>query len=114
MKKLTTALTACLLCICMLFALTGCKTISGTYADDAGVTTYEFKGSKVEITVAVLGTKTFEGKYEIGEDDDGNATITFTFEDSDAEEYSGTFPFEKGEANGKKYVKIGLFTYYKK
>lgn len=114
MKKLITTLTAGLLCVCMMFALTGCKTISGTYSDAAGVTTYEFKGSKVEITVALLGTTTFEGKYEIGEDENGNANITFTFEDAEAEEYSGTFSFSKGEEDGKKYIKIGILTYYKK
>ena len=92
------------------------KTISGTYKAELGSTsvlggsaTYKFSGSKVTISVTAGAfgfekTTTFEGKYEINDDQ-----ITFTFEDSDAGEYNGTQSFEKGDG----YIKIGGVTYTK-
>ncbi len=105
---------------CAVLASCG-KTISGTYTAGANAfglagteKTYKFSGSKVKITnvTNVAGfekTTEFEGKYEIGEDDKGNATITFTFEDKDAESFSGTLPFEKTEDG----IKIGGIEYKK-
>ena len=86
------------------------KTISGTYTAEALGTgaEFEFKGSKVSITVKVLGFSgdPVEGKYEIKDD-----KITFTFEsdDSDIKKYDGTFDFEKGDD----YIKIGGVKYKK-
>jgi hypothetical protein len=103
------ALILVLVCVGTVFASCG-KTLSGTYSASAlglAGTSYEFKGSKVTISVSLLGSVTeFEGKYSI---DDGK--ITFTFEDEDAEEYSGTQTFEELD-NGD--IKIGVITYEKK
>ena len=86
------------------------KTISGTYSAEVAGTgaVFEFKGSKVSITLKVLGFSgdAVEGKYEINDD-----KITFTFEsdDSDVKKYNGEFSFEKGDG----YIKIGGVKYTK-
>ena len=109
------ALTLAIVTVVCLLASCG-KTISGTYSADVGNTsiiggsaTYKFSGSKViiSVTAGIAGfekTTDFEGKYEINDDQ-----ITFTFEDSDADKYSGTQSFEKGDD----YIKIGGVTYTK-
>lgn len=107
---------ALVLALSLIFVLASCgKKLNGTYASDevlgSGVT-YEFKGSKVTITTKVLTfEKTFEGKYKIAKNDDGKLEITFTFEDKDAEKYSGSLSFEKVD---KDTIKIGGATYNKK
>ena len=103
------------LVIAMVFALVSCgKKLSGTYASGellgSGLT-YTFKGSEVTITTKVLGfEKDFVGEYEIYEDDNGAEKIKFTFEDSDASKYSGSFSFSKGDDS----ITIGGVTYNKK
>jgi uncharacterized lipoprotein YehR (DUF1307 family) len=103
------------LVVVMVFALVSCsKKLSGTYASGellgSGVT-YTFKGSDVTITTKVLGfEKTFAGEYEIYEDDNGAEKIKFTFEDSDASKYSGSFSFSEGDNS----ITIGGVTYNKK
>ena len=102
------------LAVVMVFALVSCsKKLSGTYASgevlgSGGV--YNFKGSDVTITTKVLGfEKVFAGTYEIYEDEKGAEKIKFTFEDSDASKYSGSFSFSEGENS----VTIGGGTYNK-
>ena len=89
--------------------LASCSSISGTYGTGEVLgsgATYEFKGSKVIITTKIFGfEKSFEGKYKIKGD-----TITFTFGDSEVDEYAGEFSFEKGDG----YIKIGGVKYNKK
>ena len=110
-----------LVCV-MVFALASCaKKLSGTYTAEAGLgglvggkTSYTFSGSKVTVSVtgSLLGsskTTEYEGKYEITEADDGSMSITFTFGDADAKQYSGTFNF----VDNKDSIKIGLLTYTK-
>lgn len=108
------AMVAVMLCLC----LASCgKRLSGTYVNDATavgtglVTTYEFSGSKVTLTLEakVLGKTqgdpvVLEGKYTIEDD-----KITFEFEgdEDDAEKYSETYDFEEGED----YIKIGVVQY---
>lgn len=106
--------------VCVLFASCG-NTISGTYKGEvdafglAGAeVVYKFSGSKVSVTAtaSILGfEKTVEsdGTYKIAENEDGKLEITFTFENSDAEKYGGTFSFEKGD----EYIKIGGAKYEK-
>ncbi len=117
MKKIISAVLVCALLVGCVFALASCsKKLSGTYEADALVAgaSYEFKGSKVTITAEVLGfEKSFEGKYEITENDDGDTVIIFTFENDDAEKYDGEFSFSEGEEDGKKYIKIGGVKYVK-
>ena len=106
MKKIVALV---LVAVMLTMTLVSCGTkLSGTYAAEILGTgaEYEFKGSKVTITVKVLGAEvaTAEGKYSIKKDE-----ITFTFEsdDEDVEKYDGTFDFEKGED----YIKIGALEY---
>ena len=85
------------------------KMLSGKYEGD--LTTYEFKGNKVIRTMEIAGfAKTEEGTYKIvdSEENEGELVIKLTFGD-ETESYS----FSKGEENGVKYIKIGLFQYNK-
>ncbi len=107
-KILALALVAVMLCL----SLAACgKKLSGTYSAEALGTgaTYEFKGSKVTITVKALGAEvaSVEGKYSIKDD-----KITFEFEsdDEDVEKYDGTFDFEETDDG----IKIGVLEYKKK
>jgi major membrane immunogen (membrane-anchored lipoprotein) len=75
-------------------------------------TTYDFKGSNVEITVktTVLGTvntEVSEAKYEIHETADG-LEITFITE-KDGEEQKSTYTYKKGEG----FIKIADVEYTK-
>ena len=121
MKIMKRVLALALVCI-MVFALASCaKKLSGTYTAEAGLgglaggkTSYTFSGSKVTVSVtgSLLGgskTTDYEGEYEITEAEDGSMTITFTFTDSDAKEYSGTYNFVENENS----IKIGMITYNK-
>lgn len=119
MKKIVSTLLVCVLLIGTLFTLASCNNVSGTYKN--GATTIEFGAfGKVTITdeVEFLGSvesKTYEAKYSIEEKEEGKLYITFTYEEG-ADEHlvcSGTKTFEKGEVNGKEFIKIGLFTYEK-
>ena len=116
LKVLSLVMVAAMLCI----TLASCgKTISGKYENDATafntgvVTTYEFSGKKVTLTVetkaagATVGDPlVVEGKYSIEDD-----KITFEFEgdEDDTKEYSQTFDFEEGDD----YIKIGVVKFEK-
>lgn len=117
LKVLSLVMVAAMLCI----TLASCgKTLSGEYENDATVlntgvvTTYEFSGKKVTLTVetkaagATVGDPlVVEGKYSIEDD-----KITFEFEsdDEDAKKYNQTVDFEEGED----YIKIGIVKFEKK
>ena len=118
MKKVLCAV----LVVVMMLSLVACgKTLKGTYEAEIDLAilkytaTYEFSGSKVEISkkTTVLGsvnTVTLEGTYEIIENDDGSMEITITLETEDDQIKSGTYTFEEGED----YIKIGGIQYTKK
>lgn len=118
MKKILCAV----LVVVMMLSLVACgKTLKGAYEAEVDLAvlkytaTYEFSGSKVEITkkTTVFGsvnTDTFSGKYEIAENDDGSMEITITLDSEDDEIKSGTYTFEEGE----NYIKIGGIQYNKK
>ncbi len=117
MKKIISILLACvMLCGCV-FALASCgKKLSGTYKADAIVAgaTYEFSGNKVTITAEVLSfEKSFEGTYEITENDKEETVIIFTFENDEAEKYDGEFSFAEGKEGDTEYIKIGGIKYNK-
>lgn len=119
MKKILSAVLVCVLLVGCVFALASCgKTLSGKYKLDAliGSKTYEFSGSKVEITYEVGGfEKSIEGEYKIAENDDGDLEITFTFaeDEEDADDYKGTFSFAEGTEGDESYIKIGGAKYVK-
>ena len=115
MKKSIRVLALVLALTAVLFVFAACgKTLSGEYSAEIDIVvlkytaTYEFKGSKVTITVKLLGSSVFdaEGTYKIDGDE-----ITFTFEsdDEEADEYNGTFDFEEKEDS----IKIGIVEYKK-
>ena len=116
MKKSVRIVALALVAVMLCFALVSCgKKLNGTYsAIIAGSgAEYEFKGSKVTITVKALGTVVaeVEGKYSIDDD-----KITFEFESEDSKEsdkvktYNGTFDFEETDDGD---IKIGIITYKK-
>ena len=117
MKKFISIALLCVLLVGCMFTLASCgKKLSGTYKIDALVasSSYEFKGSKVIITAEALGAqKSFEGKYKITENDKDETVIVFTFEDSDAQKYSGEFPFTSGKEGDTEYIKIAGVKYKK-
>ena len=125
MKKLVRILSLTLVAVMLCATLASCGKVSGAYVCDAtafgsGVkVTYDFGAfKKVTATVeaSLLGqteTKTYEGKYEITEKDDGKMEITFTFDDEndDTKTYGGTQSFSIDKENDT--IKIGLVTYKK-
>ena len=117
MKKIISLMVVCVLLVGTMLTLASCG-LSGTY--EAGTTTLEFSGKKVTITeeAEVFGakvSKTYEAEYKVEEDDDGEKTITFTYAEDDDKHLilNGEKTFSQGEEDGKKYIKIGLITYYK-
>ena len=115
MKKVLSLVLAVAVLATLCLALASCgKKLSGTYELDVivGGKTYEFKGNKVTISYELFGAKkSSEGTYKIAKNDDGDLEITFTFENKEAEEYSGTFSFEEVD---KDTIKIAGVKYEKK
>ena len=103
------------LVVVMMLSLVACsKQLSGTYQAEFDIkimkytASYTFKGDKVEITkktnvFGVVDTTSFEGTYEIIENEDGSMEITISLKTEDDQIKSGTFSFEEGEG----YIKIG-------
>ena len=111
MKKSIRVLALVMALTMVLFVFASCgKKLSGEYSAEVlgSGATYEFKGSKVTITVKALGTSLFsaEGTYKI---DDDKITFTFESDDDKADEYNGTFDFEEKEDS----IKIGIVEYKK-
>ena len=107
MKRIISTLLVCVLLVGCVFSLAACgKKVSGKYQDALKVTTYEFKGSKVIITVKALGAEigSAEGKYSIKDD---KITLEFDSDDDDVKEYSGTFDFKETDDG----IKIGIVEY---
>ena len=125
MKKSVRIFSLVLAVVMLCLSLVSCdlfgKKLSGTYQAEIGLgglagytATYEFKGSKVEITkkATLLGateTSVLNGTYEITEAEDGTMEITITLDSEDEDVKSGTFTFEEGED----YIKIGIVEYTK-
>ncbi len=121
-KSFVKIIAVALILVTCLSVLAACGGLSGTYSGKAdlfglaGATVdYKFAGSKVTITTKVeifgVGSEnSLEGTYKLVKADDGTQEIVFTFEGEDADTYSGTFSFEKGEDS----IKIGGVSYTKK
>ena len=109
MKKIILTLLACVLLLGCVFTLVSCdKLLIGKYEADFVIyeATYEFGiGGKVilEIDRAFGEDRVYEGKYSFNESGD---EITFEFADKEAEEFSITRSFVKGEEAGEKYIKL--------
>ena len=110
------------LVVVMMLSLVACsKKLSGTYEAEFDIkvmkytASYTFSGNKVEIVkkttvFGVVDSVTFEGTYEITENDDGTMEITINLETEDDHIKSGTYTFEEGED----YIKIGSSKLYLK
>ena len=119
MKNIVRIASVALVCVMLVCMLASCgNKPSGAYEAKLELfgqnvsTTYDFKGSNVEITVktTVMGavnTEVSEAKYEINETDDG-LEITFITE-IDGEEETVTYTYEKGDG----YIKIADVEYTK-
>ncbi len=123
MKKITKIISLVLVFSLVCVMLVSCgKTLSGTYSSEIGGSLigagakYTFKGNDVTITAnfGVVGfemEKSFDGTYEITENDEGELQITFTFGDDEASKYNGTVSFEENKEEnaiiigGIKYTK---------
>ena len=124
MKKTNIRIISLALVIIMAcFALASCSNApSGTYSNDA--CTLEFSGETVEVTYGDDSKKTtVKGTFEMGEDEEGNMTITITLPESDSfldiayitvrASLNGTHNYNKGEDTKGEYIEIGAAKFYK-
>ena len=116
MKKFLSVILIFVVVASAMLTLTSCaETVSGTYVDTLKVTTLDFSGNKVTITVDnIIGDDTvIQGTYEITEKDNGEKEIAFKFDSSNLDTKLWETPmfFSSGEENGKKFVKIGIAKY---
>ena len=125
MKTMLKVVSLTLVAVFMLAMLASCGGPSGKYGTDNY--TLNFSGSKITVTYKGL-LKTYEmtGKFEMGKDDDGNKTITFTMDETETESllgdaafgaakalFDGTKSYNEGKDDAKgKYVEIGGVKYY--
>lgn len=124
MKKIISTILVCVLLLGCVMSFTSCsKMLLGKYETEVdavvagGKVVYEFTpfGYTKTTTTEVLGfakDSVEEGKYKITENEDGDLTITFTYE-VDGKEETESFSFSQGEEDGVKYVKLGLIKYTK-
>ena len=118
MKKTLSKLLVCVLLLGCIFSLAGCgpiTVVTGKYKADIllAEVTYDFGafGGVTVIVDPIAGDSySFDGKYSVDNSTDPYE-ITFTFEDSEAKEYSGTFSFSSGKEDGVKYVEIAGIKY---
>ena len=121
-KVLALSLVAVMLCT----ILVSCGGPSGEYGSDDY--SLKFSGSKVTVSWKGL-TQSYEmtGKFEMGKDDNGNATITFTMDEVEGNSFfgdaaysvakavfDGTKPYNSGKDDGGAYIEIAGVRYYKK
>ena len=124
MKRIISTILVCVLLLGCVMSLSSCgKMLTGKYEIEAdailagGKVVYDFTpfGYTKTTTAEVLGfekTVVEEGKYKITENDEGELTITFTYE-VDGEEKTESVAFSQGEENGVKYIKLGLVKFTK-
>lgn len=130
MKKIISTILVCMLLCGSIFSLASCGSIlMGTYSAelDIGIAssevTLKFGLGKVTIEnktdtfITDSATSTYEAKYKIGEDDEGNRTITFTYAD-DSEEFDllpdgEALSFKETSEDDAEYIKIGIYTFKK-
>lgn len=120
MKKTISTILVCVLLVGTLLSLASCEMfglVTGTYARTAEVfgiettTTYEFSGKEVTIsTVTKMGntstTSNKTGEYEIGENEEGQKTITLTFTNEDGEGTVTTYTFNSGKDDNGAYIEL--------
>ena len=124
MKKTAIRIVSITLVIIMAcFALASCSNgPSGTYGNDDF--SLKFSGEKVTVSYGGEVKKTVEGTFEMGEDENGNMTITISLPEADSildityiavrTALNGTHKYNAGEENNGSYVEIGALKLYKK
>lgn len=125
-KSIVRILALSLVAVMMCLALVSCGGPSGEYGSDDY--TLKFSGSKVTVSWKGL-TQSYEmtGKVEMGKDDDGNKTITFTMDEVEGDSifgdaayagakalFDGTKSYNSGKDDSGNYIEIGGVRYYKK
>ena len=116
MKKTISAVLVAILLVSSIFVLASCGGLSGTYK--SGTTSLEFSGDKVTIKfdLGVVAT-TSTANYKLGEDDNGNRTITFTYDEGQKEnsvlKNGIALPFNEGSDDNGKYIQITVLKFYK-
>ena len=127
MKTALRVVSPTLVAVFMLAMLASCGGPSGEYGSEDY--TLKFSGSKITVTwKGLTETKEMTGKFEMGKDDDGNKTITFTMDEVESDSilgdlsyntvkaiFDGTKSYNEGkdDKNGA-YIEIGGARYYKK
>ena len=115
MKKIISTILVCVLTFGIVFTLSSCNMVMGTY--EGGNIELKFGLGKVTITETNTGIitgkvteKVYECKYKIEDGKDGK-TITFTYEEGADQHYylKDTLTFAEGEEEGVKYIQIGTF-----
>ena len=126
MKKIVSTILLCVLLCGSIFSLASCSNIVfgeysasidlGLASSDVvvkfglGTVTIE---STTDTIITNAATSTYEAKYKIAEDEEGNRTITFTYAEG-ADEFAA-FPggealsLVESEVEGVKYLTIGLY-----
>ncbi len=124
MKKFTKVIAITLVLATLVCVFASCGGPSGTYGSD----NYSLKFSGSKVTVSWKGlTKSYEmtGKFEMGKDDNGNKTITFTMDEVETDSllgdaayatakalFDGTKSYNAGKDDKGKYIEIGGAKYY--
>ena len=130
MKKIISTILLCVLLCGSIFSLASCgNMLMGTYSGefDIGIASSEVTlkfglgkvtiENKTDTIITDSSTSTYEAKYKIAEDEDGNRTITFTYAD-DSEEFDflpdgEALSFKETSENDNEYLKIGIYTFKK-
>ena len=111
MKRILSLVLSVVLLVGCVFTLASCSMLFGEYENEITGASYEFRGNKFVYNAAIAALDS-EGTYEIVEDGE-DKFIIFTYTNGEGEEEAGTkIPFSQGEKDGKKFVQIGLATYY--
>lgn len=120
MKKTISTILVCVLLIGAIFSLASCELagfVVGTYAKTTSVlgiettVTYEFSGKEVTVTtVTKLGSTSTSnertGEYEIGENDEGQKTITISVIDDNGKGTITTYTFNSGKDDNGAYIEL--------
>ena len=127
MKKTITKIVAlALVAVMVCTVLVSCGGPSGSYGSvDYSLT---FKGSKITVSYKGLTEqKELTGKFEMGKDDEGNKTITFTMDETEGGGFlgdlgnaavkalfDGTKSYNSGKDDKGAFIEIGGARFYKK
>lgn len=126
MKKTISTILVCVLLVGSLLTLASCEVagfVFGTYSRTDTIivditTTYEFSLTEVTKTTTtdkLIGsgqsTTTETMKYKVGENDEGEKVIAFTFETEDGTK-TVEYSFNSGNDDGGAYIEIDGIRYY--